>query len=123
MSASPEDIDLDDVAIPRSVRVNLWIANHVWTLVAGLLIAVMAIVFSLVIVIGRVKSNAESVSELKYKSCIEDSVLVLTVAQGELVDAAFSRDTDRAARDLIPYRDALEQLRQAKVVCRAQFPG
>lgn len=103
-------------------RFNLWLANRVWIPIAALVMSVVLLGVALLIVTARVNDNSTKLSELRYRSCIEDAVLDFKVAEGDVVVAAFSRDTDVVTRLLPPYRDALEQLRGAQETCRNKFP-
>lgn len=103
-------------------RINIWLAARVWIPIAVLVGSVLLLGFALLLLVGRVNDNSTKLSELRYRSCIEDAVLDFKIAEGSVVEAAFSRDEQRTGELLVPYRESLDRLRGAESSCRAKFP-
>lgn len=103
-------------------RVNLWLAARVWIPIAVLVASVLLLGFALLLLTIRVSDNATKLSELRYRSCIEDTVLEFKIAEGDAVFAAFNRDTAAFNAAIGPYHDSLERLRGAEANCRSKFP-
>lgn len=106
----------------RFSRLNLWLSGRVWVPLGVLVASVLLLGIALLVIVGRVNDNATKLSELRYRSCIEDAVLDFKVAEGDAVFAAFNRDPDAVARALPAYGEAIERLRGAQTSCRAQYP-
>lgn len=101
---------------------NLWLAGRVWIPLSGLVFGVALLGIALLLVVGRVSSTETNVSELRYRSCIDDAVVEFKIAEGDAVFAAFNRDAAAVEASKGPYHDTLERLRAAQSDCRAKFP-
>lgn len=111
-----------NVSLSRLGRANRWLSNRAWVWIAGMTVAIVLLGLVVLALVGRVADNATKLSELRYRSCIEDSVTAFKIAEGDVVLAAFTRDNAAFTRAIGPYHDALEQLRGAQSACRSQFP-
>jgi hypothetical protein len=111
-----------NVSLSRLGRANRWLSNRAWVWIAGMTLAIVLLGLVVLALVGRVSDNSTKLSELRYRSCIEDSVLDFKIAEGDVVFAAFSRDQTLVGQKLIPYQQALDRMRGAQAACRVQFP-
>lgn len=116
-------MDLTEASSAKRLdKLNRWLAAHSWIWVMCLATTIVALSFVVLTLIGRVADNATSLSELQYRSCIEDGVLDFKIAEGDLLAAAFDRVPERITKTRADYSTALEVLRGKQQVCRAKFP-
>lgn len=111
-----------NVSRSRLGRVNTWLSTRAWVWIGGMTLAIVLLGFALVVLIGRVADNASKLSELKYRSCIEDAVLDFKIAEGDLVAALVDRDPVALAEKRPAFNKALDELRGTQAACRTKFP-
>lgn len=112
-----------NVSLSRVARVNTWLSARAWVWIAGMTTAIVLLGFALVLIVGRVADNATKLSELRYRSCIEDSVVDYKVAEGRLVRALIDRDASALSVSRVDFDVALDALDAAKRTCRERFPA
>lgn len=107
--------------VPRN-RLNTWLSTRVWVWIAALVLSVVLLGVALLVIVGRVADNASKLSELRYRSCITDAELNFKIAEGAVVEAAFTQNREAVARLLPAYSTSLELLRHVQTDCRTKFP-